>query len=262
MIEIYTGTPGSGKSYNAVFELVSHLKKGKPAFANFTLRDPDPSWRFTSFANEEVNEVIRWIVKHPLSQEGEGLFIVDEAQLIWNSREWKDIPKSVLGFFSQHRKLGWNIILITQRIEMIDRQIRMLAEFEVKWRKLNNYKIFGFIPLFPLPIPAFLGVRRWINGVVVNREFSILIPRIARYYDSMKFFTEEKLIELFGLEETDDIDLAITPEGELSYREVFRLWSGFPEFEAERRLCLNLVLQRIQQHRKERPGRGGAPPVR
>ena len=248
MIEIYTGTPGSGKSYNAVFELVTHLRKGKPAFANFTLRDPDPGWKFTPFANEEVNEIIKWIVKHPLDREGEGLFIVDEAQLIWNSREWKQIPKSVIGFFSQHRKLGYNIILVTQRVEMIDRQVRMLAEYEVKWRKMNNYKIFGFIPLWPIPwLPLFLGVRRWINGVVVNREVSLFLPKIAKYYDSMKFFTEEKLIELFDLGNTEDIDITVSEQGiELKNVERLRIWWG-PEYEAERQACLRAVEQRIQR---------------
>ena len=35
-------------------------------------------------------------------------------------------------FFSQHRKLGFNIILITQSDRMLDKQIRSLVEDEVK----------------------------------------------------------------------------------------------------------------------------------
>ena len=75
------------------------------------------------------------------------MVVVDECSSIWNARDWNNtINKSSrmdwLKFFVQHRKLGYNfILLITQNDRQIDKQIRSLIEYEVTHRKVNNFKI-------------------------------------------------------------------------------------------------------------------------
>lgn len=59
-------------------------------------------------------------------------------------------------FFTQHRKLGYNFIVISQSDRMIDKQIRSLFEYEIKHRKVNNFKI-GKL----LPMSTFVGVSYW-----------------------------------------------------------------------------------------------------
>ena len=62
-----------------------------------------------------------------------------------------------LNFFPhQHRKLGYDFIVIAQDDRMIDRQIRSLFEYNYIHRKINNFKI-GAI----LPIPTFIVVKYW-----------------------------------------------------------------------------------------------------
>ena len=85
------------------------------------------------------------------------LIIIDEAQLIFNSRDWNGKNgdrMQWIKFFSQHRKYGYNIILIAQFDRMIDRQIRSLVEYEVAHMKMSNF--FKF-----LPFTSFMAVMRW-----------------------------------------------------------------------------------------------------
>lgn len=50
--------------------------------------------------------------------------IFDEAQLWFNARDYAYFPTEVLSFWTQHRKGGIDVILITQKYEMVDSNIR------------------------------------------------------------------------------------------------------------------------------------------
>lgn len=50
-----------------------------------------------------------------------------------------------LQFFSQHRKLGYCVILVAQFDKMIDRQFRALVEYEYVHRKVGNFGLVGWI---------------------------------------------------------------------------------------------------------------------
>ena len=80
------------------------------------------------------------------------------VQLFGIQENGKDraIEKSGLNFFVQHRKLGYNMILISQNDRQIDRQIRSLFEYEIKHRKVNNFKIGKLIP-----VSAFASITYW-----------------------------------------------------------------------------------------------------
>ncbi|TDE84658.1 zonular occludens toxin domain-containing protein [Deinococcus sp. S9] len=52
------------------------------------------------------------------------IVIFDEAQLWFNARDYAYFPTEVLSFWTQHRKGGIDVILITQRYEMVDSNIR------------------------------------------------------------------------------------------------------------------------------------------
>ena len=76
---------------------------------------------------------------HKIGKEGQTLVVIDECQIIFNCRDFGRKDRNAwVTFFAQHRKLGFNVILITQSDRMLDRQIRSLVEEEVKHRKLNN----------------------------------------------------------------------------------------------------------------------------
>ena len=90
-------------------------------------------------------------------------------------------------FYSQHRKLGYNVILVAQNDRMIDRQIRALIEYEIKHRKANN---FGTIGMF-IPVPFFAAVNYW-YGVRerIGVEFFTYKKKYSKLYDSYAIFDE------------------------------------------------------------------------
>lgn len=230
MIEIQQGTPGSGKSAAAVARAIMHLRKGGVVAANFSLIDgwaekvaeqyfisklpfglgDDFRYKKASslhgrfFRVDDVDS-IRSIEPRKLStdlykddgsySEGNGLLILDEAQLLFNSRNWQaNMPW--IEFLTQHRKLGWNIVLIAHHIDMIDSQIRPLCEYESRFRNLQKVSI----PLLGLPLapfPLFLVVRRYAGlgagaSSVAGRDLYPLPLWAARLYDTLEIFSFRK----------------------------------------------------------------------
>ena len=54
--------------------------------------------------------------------------LIGEAQILFNSRDWGSNSNKRMAwikFFSQHRKYGYNFIMIAQFDKMIDRQIEV-----------------------------------------------------------------------------------------------------------------------------------------
>lgn len=226
MIEVCQGTPGSGKSAAAVARAIMHLKKGGVVAANFSLVDGWADeiakrnilgkfiqshchkiaaslyprfYRVNSLpAIRKINprkEAVKIYKDNGKYSEGSGLLILDEAQLVFNARKWEK-NMDWIEFFTQHRKLGWNVILIAHTIEMIDSQIRPLAEYESRFRNMQKIK-FPIIGLPMSPIPLFLVIRRYAGlgagaSVVADRELYPLPLWAARLYDSLEVFSGEQ----------------------------------------------------------------------
>lgn len=126
--------------------------------------------------------------------EGSGLLILDECQLIFNSRKWEK-NFDWIQFFTQHRKLGWNVSLIAHHIDMIDSQIRPLAEYESRFRNLQKVRI-PWIGLPLSPIPLFLVIKRYAGlgagaSVVHSRSLYPLPLWAAQLYDSLLVFSAD-----------------------------------------------------------------------
>jgi predicted ATPase len=227
MIEIMQGTLGSGKSAVATARALEHIQAGGVVAANFSLVDgwsdvlarqnPWAKWfddelrfkRSESYykrffrvdslkAINQLNPKDIAVRKHRTTgkfQEGQGLLILDECQLVFNARKW-DKNFNWITFMTQTRKLGWNVLLIAHTIEMIDSQIRPLAEYESRFRNLQKVKfpIFGF-PLAPFPL--FVVIKRYAglgagSSVVVDRQVYPLPLWAAQLYDSLEVFSQEK----------------------------------------------------------------------
>lgn len=223
MINCVQGTPGSGKSATAVAMAIKHLRQGGVVAANFSLVDgwsdviakqsfvnkifDDRRYKKSSslwerfFVVDSLDAIMKvkpkelsvdgWENNDDKYREGYGLLLLDEAQLIFNSRDWRG-NFSWIEFFTQHRKLGWNVLLISHSIDMIDSQIRHLIEYESRYRNLQKVKfpILGF-PLSP--IPAFLVITRYAGlgagaSAVHSRELFPLPLWAARLYDTARVF--------------------------------------------------------------------------
>lgn len=226
MIEVQQGTPGSGKSATAVARAIAQLKRGGVVAANFGLVDGwadevarhtvmgrfSPAVRYeyaSSFyqrfyrvgslaaikqIDPRAQAVGKLAEKPGKYTEGSGLLILDEAQLIFNSRNWRG-NMGWIEFFTQHRKIGWNVILIAHTIEMIDSQIRPLAEYESRFRNLQKVQL----PLLGVPmspVPLFLVIRRYAGlgagaSVVADRDLFPLPLWAAKLYDSLHVFSAD-----------------------------------------------------------------------
>jgi len=191
MIWLYSGTPGSGKSYHAVYDILKKIKRKNKnkVIANFNLQIKDKYKKnFEYIDNPELT--IEYLEKyaaenHYVGVEGQTLVVIDEAQILFNSRDWGTNSKlrmSWIKFFSQHRKYGFNFIMIAQFDKMIDKQIRALIEYEVAHMKVNNF--FWF-----LPTTFFLCVERWYGQrMKVGHNIVPYRKKIAKAYNSYSTF--------------------------------------------------------------------------
>jgi hypothetical protein len=200
MITFYSGTPGSGKSLHVAREIYFNLLiKKRPVVANFPidydyltkrklLRSNKKAAKFTYVDNKDLT--INWLYKyafenHKLGKEGQTIVIIDECQVMFNPREFSRADRlEWITFFTQHRKLGYHFILISQFDRLIDRQIRCLFEYEVKHRKLNNFGPFVF-----LPFKTFVAISYWYGiGERVDRKIFIYKRKHGKLYDSFMMF--------------------------------------------------------------------------
>lgn len=194
MIWLYSGTPGSGKSYHATYDIIKKLKRKDKnrVIANYYLNIPDKyKDKFIYIDNSDVTieYLTNYAMKyHKVGIEGQTLLVIDEAQILYNSRDWGTNSKKRMAwitFFSQHRKYGYNIILIAQFDRMIDKQIRALIEYEISHLKMNNYFIL-------LPITFFLCIERWYGQKMkIGSNIIRYSKKYAAYYNSYSLFGED-----------------------------------------------------------------------
>ena len=156
MIDLYTGTPGSGKSLHIMKEIRKWIKADKPVIGNFAIKassiktkkwggyleiSPD---QVKPESLEKFSDFYRDKRKWERIGEEQILLVIDECQLYFNSREWqKPDRRGWISFFTQHRKLGYRVILCCQYNQMIDKQVRSIIEYEYIHRKVKNIGMGG-----------------------------------------------------------------------------------------------------------------------
>ena len=201
MIELYSGTPGSGKSLHVAKVIFSRLKKfdrfvignfyinrdavkGSKGFYIYCCNDrlkPDRLIKFSVSLSRHLGRRLK---------EGEILLVIDEAQLLFNSRNWQKLQYTGwLSFFSQHRHYGFNVILIAQHDRMIDRQVRALFEYEVIHRKVRNAGTLGFILSLFFGGHLFTAINRWYPiKEKIDSSFFVGTNKYFSFYDSYNHF--------------------------------------------------------------------------
>lgn len=195
MITCYTGTCGSGKTYHAVQKILEKLKRGGYAIGNIELNLSEKyagHYRYVDMYDITIEMLISYAkeVSEKLGRrlkEDELLLVVDEAQLIFNCRDWNmGGRKEWTKFFQLHRKLGYGIILVTQMAKMLDKQIYGVMEYEVIHRKASNFGIKGkLVSAIMLTPTLFVAVTLW---AAMREKISVeMIPYsrgVARAYDT------------------------------------------------------------------------------
>ncbi|EGQ8735164.1 TPA: zonular occludens toxin domain-containing protein [Vibrio diabolicus] len=150
MIYAIAGRPGGGKTYEAVaYHIIPAIKEGRKVITNITL---NVDW-FVKIFGDDVRDLIKIVdgrltdfgsTSRPFSQiedysdewrneKGQGpLYIVDEAHMSLPSR---GLPAAILEWFSIHRHYGVDIILLTQNIRKVHRDIKDMIEVTYRCTK-------------------------------------------------------------------------------------------------------------------------------
>lgn len=204
MISLYSGTPGSGKSLHVADRLLWALHTRHLVVCNFDINPEIVNTRKRDYYRDyfryvpnnklSVSRLIRFAEEYfdgnPI-KEGRLLLVVDEAQLMFNAREWDKVGrKQWTAFFSQHRKYGYDIILVAQFDRMLDRQIRSLIEYEYIHRKVSNYGWKGvFLSALMLSPHLFAAVKMWYPmGEKVGAELFKYKRKYGKLYDTYMSF--------------------------------------------------------------------------
>ena len=196
MITMYTGTPGSGKSLYLCHIVFANLKRGVDVICNFPVKFTEKEKQrgldqhFSYWTNSDIS--VATLVQAAFDRkyiqskkEHQCMIIVDEAGGRFNARDFKVGERMEwIDFLSQHRKMGYDMILVAQSPRMIDLQIRGFVETEKVFRKLNNYGPFAL-----LWFPVFVCVEKWyVTKERVGASFFLYHKKWGNRYDSMKLF--------------------------------------------------------------------------
>lgn len=161
MIYLYSGVPGSGKSYHSVTDIMEFLvhKKlyvitnipldRKLITKKFKITLSELDKRLFIMENEDitVDFLKRFSVDNlERGKENQCLLVFDEAGDKFNTRNWEaDDRMEWLKFYRVHRHFGYKVILVAQHDRYLDRQIRGCIQTEIEHRSFKYYKVFGFI---------------------------------------------------------------------------------------------------------------------
>lgn len=200
MITLYSGTPGSGKSYHVAQYVYNALRyRNVRILSNCEYdfsgtRCHSERYNYIDIRDFTVDACTQFCVESiRLSggkiREGMSLIIIDEAQLLYNARNWQQTDKAGwLQFYSQHRKYGCDIILISQSDGMLDKQIRSLIEYNIIHRKVSRFGLRGF--LLSLFLGSFVCVETWYGmHIKVTSYFLRYSKKVAKLYNTYKVWT-------------------------------------------------------------------------
>ena len=204
-IYLYSGTPGSGKSLHSAKDIIGWFRKGLPVITNFDVDlSPYPKAKHTCVDDDDLTpdylaEFSRNFFgdrKVTKKDEDSILLVIDECQLMFNSREYQKKDRKIwIKFFTQHRKLGYRVILIAQMDKMLDKQIRGVIEYEYIHRKLSNFGKAGKIITLFLGGETFTAVQMWYPlKLKISSSFFRAKKKYYSLYDSYATFGDKKTL--------------------------------------------------------------------
>jgi len=174
MIEFYLGKTGGGKSYLALVEIAQFLAEYVEGYVvtNLSLKlgdlnaylketyphlEPDvvgrvriltdAETRFFYLHRENGNDIAPTSLeeqKRLVFPEFEAasnrshhtLYVIDEAHIYFDAREWANVGPALNFFASQHRKFRCDIIFITQFLDQVEKRLRNHA---TQFRECQNF---------------------------------------------------------------------------------------------------------------------------
>lgn len=217
MISLYTGTPGSGKSYHATERIDINLKLGVNVIANYkihTNRSHKGDFVYLDNSCFTVRFLIEYAMQHhelEKPKEHQTMIVIDEAAILFPKKDYDKREFQLwMTFFRLHRQLGYDVILITQNHKDVNGDVLGLVEYNFKHRLLTSFGLKGWL-LVAIFRKKFISVKYWyvIDEKCDSYLFNIR-RRITRLYDTFgmaKRLHEDvmKMIENLELENAEAV---------------------------------------------------------
>jgi len=129
MIIIYSGLPGSGKSYRLARQAASLLYRNRKMFEKTGVkRLVWSNLKFTpEFENEFAGFFEYWSDLENLTPLRDCDILLDEVGTYFDSRLWAELPQEVRRWAAQHRKFGIDIFGTAQDFAQVDKSFRRLT---------------------------------------------------------------------------------------------------------------------------------------
>jgi hypothetical protein len=221
-VELLQGHTGGGKSHSGMIRVREHLIEGGVVGLNFRLTE---DWAYImalthpcvlsgemtlDYVAESLykrcfyigdpstlEELVKQYNKRCIGKvadrvERRVFVVIDEAQLFLNAREWrKNAPWVQL--FTQHRKMGLDLLLIAHHIKFVDSQARDLISYV---SRVVNLQEDWRIPLLDIrfPFPFFIYTTKpRVGGGRGSWRLLRFNPAISEMYDSYEIFAHDAL---------------------------------------------------------------------
>lgn len=188
---LLAGKRGSGKSLGAVEMARRYLEDGRTVATNLDLfvEKLVPAYcqtRWIRLPDHPTAEDLKSMPlgnPEPTNEKKNGLLILDEAATFLNSREWSGNGRQdVISWLVQSRKYGWDLLLIAQHANLIDKQVReSLIEIQGTVRRMDK-----------MQVPFFSGLVKYFTGrplhfprihyVALRYGFAVDSPVADRWY--------------------------------------------------------------------------------
>lgn len=141
MINIIVGLPGSGKTYVLTKKALQYVEKGYKIYTNYPLNltKESPFYPYKK-------KIHFWHTIEDLIKIENGIILMDEAQIFFNSRAWADLDPRMQYKLQQHRKDGLDIWGTVQSETRLDSVMRELVSYYYKCGKMFGSKEFSKHP--------------------------------------------------------------------------------------------------------------------
>ena len=189
MIFGYTGTPGSGKTYEAVVLILQNLCKGRTVFTNINgleKKECREAIKIVCGLSElAITRQLQILEEHQIEDfwmhvTPGSMIVIDEVQKYFSSRDWQMDKNKRFGYWaSTHRHHGYDVVLITQNADRVDAAVRSLWEWNYVFRKVN---FFGGAVQKKYLCYSYAGDE--VHGMPLKREVKTYNPKIFLCYKS------------------------------------------------------------------------------